>query len=126
MTQDLRHVKRWAFLYISVSWHIVGNQAINVGYMNHTSIPLPDAHHGSFALGVIIAPLAIITSNPTILLTYTGLGDVVLIHLPSLLFDIHRDSFFGWRRKWQLTPVFLPGEFYGQRSFMGSQRVGHD
>ena len=21
-----------------------------------------------------------------------------------------------WRRKWQLIPVFLPGEFYGQRS----------
>ena len=23
-----------------------------------------------------------------------------------------------WRRKWQLTPVFLPGEFHGQRSLM--------
>ena len=22
-----------------------------------------------------------------------------------------------WRRKWQPTPVFLPGEFHGQRSF---------
>ena len=38
----------------------------------------------------------------------------------------------GWegvpRRKWQPTPVFLPGEFHGQRSLqsMGSQRVGHD
>ena len=21
-----------------------------------------------------------------------------------------------WRRKWQPTPVFLPGEFHGQRS----------
>ena len=21
-----------------------------------------------------------------------------------------------WRREWQLTPVFLPGEFHGQRS----------
>ena len=21
-----------------------------------------------------------------------------------------------WRRKWQRTPVFLPGEFHGQRS----------
>ena len=32
---------------------------------------------------------------------------------------------------WQPTPVFLPGEFYGERSlvgyiqFMGLQRVGH-
>ena len=26
---------------------------------------------------------------------------------------------FPWRRKWQPTPVFLPGEFHGQRSLMG-------
>ena len=24
-----------------------------------------------------------------------------------------------WSRKWQLTPVFLPGEFHGQRSLVG-------
>ena len=24
-----------------------------------------------------------------------------------------------WRRKWQSTPVFLPGEFHGQRSLEG-------
>ena len=24
-----------------------------------------------------------------------------------------------WRRKWQPTPVFLPGEFHGQRSLEG-------
>ena len=24
-----------------------------------------------------------------------------------------------WRRKWQPTPVFLPGKFYGQRSLAG-------
>ena len=24
-----------------------------------------------------------------------------------------------WRRKWQHTPVFFPGEFYGQRSLEG-------
>ena len=29
-----------------------------------------------------------------------------------------------WKRAWQPTPVFLPGEFHGQS--MGSQRVGHD
>ena len=36
-----------------------------------------------------------------------------------------------WRRKWQSTPVFLPGEFHGQKSLerlpsMGSHRVRHD
>ena len=38
---------------------------------------------------------------------------------------------FPWRRKWQPTPVFLPGEFHGQREpgglqSMGSQRVRHN
>ena len=28
-----------------------------------------------------------------------------------------------WRRERLPTPVFLPGEFYGQRSLAGSQRV---
>ena len=36
-----------------------------------------------------------------------------------------------WRRKWQPTPVFLPGKFYGQKSLVGyspwgCKRVGHD
>ena len=37
-----------------------------------------------------------------------------------------------WRREWLPTPVFLPGEFHGQRSLvsyiqsMGSQRIRHD
>ena len=26
---------------------------------------------------------------------------------------------FPWRRAWQPTPVFLPGEFHGQRSLAG-------
>ena len=26
---------------------------------------------------------------------------------------------FPWRKKWQTTPVFLPGEFHGQRSLVG-------
>ena len=36
-----------------------------------------------------------------------------------------------WRRKWQRTPVFLPGKFLGQRSLVGyslwgCKRVGHN
>ena len=32
-----------------------------------------------------------------------------------------------WSRKWQLTPVILPGKFYvyGQRSLMGYSPWGH-
>ena len=37
------------------------------------------------------------------------------------------DSWVGkipWRRKWQPTPVFLPGEFLGQRSLVGHSPWG--
>ena len=30
-----------------------------------------------------------------------------------------------WRRKWQPTPVFLPGGSYGQRSLAGYSPWGH-
>ena len=30
-----------------------------------------------------------------------------------------------WRRKWQPTPVFLPGEFHGQRSLEGYSPCCH-
>jgi len=30
-----------------------------------------------------------------------------------------------WRRKWQLIPVFLHGEFHGQRSLAGYSPWGH-
>ena len=31
----------------------------------------------------------------------------------------------SWRREWQPTPVFLPGEFHGQRSLAGYSPWGH-
>ena len=31
-----------------------------------------------------------------------------------------------WRRKWYPTPVFLPGEFHGQRSLVGYSPWGHE
>ena len=30
-----------------------------------------------------------------------------------------------WRRKWQPTPVFLPGESHGRRSLVGYNPRGH-
>ena len=32
---------------------------------------------------------------------------------------------FPWRRKWQPTPVFLPGKSHGQRSLAGYSPWGH-
>ena len=51
-------------------------------------------------------------------------------NLPAMQ-ETRFDSWVGkipWRRKWQPTPVFLPGESHGQRSLEGyspwGQRVG--
>ena len=34
-------------------------------------------------------------------------------------------TFMRWRRKWQPTPVFLPGEFQGRGSLVGCCLWGH-
>ena len=34
-------------------------------------------------------------------------------------------TFMHWRRKWQPTPVFLPGESQGQGSLVGCHLQGH-
>ena len=54
-------------------------------------------------------------------------------NLPSVLLLVNRiwipTGTISWRRKWQPTPVFLPGKSHGQRSLEGYsslQRVRHD
>ena len=39
-------------------------------------------------------------------------------------FDL-KVSKIPWRRAWQSTPVFLPGESHGQRSLVGYSPQGH-
>ena len=59
-------------------------------------------------------------------------GGSVVKNPPANAGDI--DPWVGkipWRREWQPTPVFLPGESHGQRSLVcdspwGCKRVGHD
>ena len=46
----------------------------------------------------------------------------MLKNLPANAGDGSLDSWVGkipWRRKWQLTPVFLPGKYHGQRNLAG-------
>ena len=49
---------------------------------------------------------------------------LVLKNLPAKVEDMRHgfDPWVGknpWRRKWQPTPIFLPGNFHGQRSLAG-------
>jgi len=49
----------------------------------------------------------------------------VVKNLPANAGDIMRQRFdpwvgkIPWKREWLPTPVFLPGEFHGQRSLVG-------
>ena len=48
-------------------------------------------------------------------------------NLPAML-ETWFDPWIGmvsWRRAWQPTPVFLPGEFHGQRCLVGCSLHGH-
>ena len=47
--------------------------------------------------------------------------EILILFQP--VFTGHRRT--GWSRKWQPTPVFLPGKFYGQRSLAGYSLWGH-
>ena len=59
------------------------------------------------------------TIGKTIALTrLTFVGKVM-----SLLFNM-LSRLAGWRRKWQPTPVFLPGESHGRRSLVGCSPWG--
>ena len=48
-------------------------------------------------------------------------------HLPAMQETWVRslDREISWRRKWQPTPVFVPGEFHGQRSLVGYSPWDH-
>ena len=44
----------------------------------------------------------------------------------SLLYFLNlRATIFMWRRAWQPTPIFLPGEAYGHRSLVDYSPWGH-
>ena len=57
----------------------------------------------------------------------TSLVAQMVKHLPTMRetgFDPWVEKIL-WRRKWQPTPVFLPGKFHGQRSQVGYSPWGH-
>ena len=50
-----------------------------------------------------------------------GLNHWIASEFPQVILKI----WFSWRRKWQPTPVFLPGKLHGQRSLVGYSSWGH-
>ena len=47
-----------------------------------------------------------------------------ILELPNLHNHFHLDN--TWRRKWQPTPVLLPGKSHGRRSLVGCSPWGHE
>ena len=43
----------------------------------------------------------------------------------GLLSPSFHNNLLPWRRAWHPTPLFLPGEFHGQRSLAGSSPQVH-
>ena len=50
----------------------------------------------------------------------------MIIELMAGLDYIIEDFFYQLLRKWQLSPVFLPGEFHGQRSLEDLESMGSE
>ena len=51
--------------------------------------------------------------------SWTRLSDFTLFFHFHAFFSLYFFTFMHWRRKWQPTPVFLPGESQGQGSLVG-------
>ena len=47
-------------------------------------------------------------------------------NLPANAADVSDAGSTPWRREWVPTPVFLPGEFHGQRSLVGYSPWAHE
>ena len=71
------------------------------------------------SLIVLIRPMAMVDTNQTCQVA------LVVKNLPASVGGCNRQGFcpwigkIPWRRAWQPTPVFLPGESHGQRSLAG-------
>ena len=64
----------------------------------------------------------------TVLYFEASLVAQMVKHLPAMQ-KTRFDPWVGkilWRREWQLTPVFLPGESHGPRSLAGYSPWGHE
>ena len=57
---------------------------------------------GDLGMGVVASQVALVVKSP-----------------PAKAGDLRGTGSIPWRRAWQSTPVFLPGESHGQRSLAG-------
>ena len=100
----------WIFLYLFPP--LQNRMAITLGWRRKwqpTPVLLPGKSHGRKSL-VGYSPWGCRESDTAERLHFTHFTHFILYH---------------WRRKWQPTPVFLPGESHGQGSLAGCGPWGH-
>ena len=95
-------------------------QCVMVGHMLSGST----AHYSSFITkGHLLRPTFLNILNHFIKKSiYTAGLSIPFVYLrvgQDWVTSISLFTFMHWRRKWQPTPVFLPGESQGQRSLVG-------
>ena len=83
----------------------------------------------SFLLSLKLKPLGAFCLENSVRLFESNLFLNILLQSAFYASSVPRK--IPWRRKWQLTPVFLPGKSHGQKSLMGyspwcCKRIGHD
>ena len=85
--------------------------------------------HWKLMTCVVNLLVSISSVNSKLLYSMVGASRVTRGKEPTCQCRRHRfDPWVGkipWRRKWQPTPVFLPGQFRGQRSLTGYSPWGH-
>ena len=81
-------------------------------------------HHGPRTISFISPPACLyvlVTMGQFHQLSWEDLffwiasSHITITHTPSIVMT----SLTNWRRKWQPTPLFLPGESHGERSLVG-------
>ena len=63
--------------------------------------------------------------SPISILTYTEADKIISVFQRQIWMPFYEITFIVWRREWQPTSPFLPGEFHGQRSLAGYSSWGH-
>ena len=115
-------------------WNLIGFSSVIlscVSFIICLATSAQDGHRRKFRpLQQGTARLLSKTNSPFYILK-SNMAEFQCLHLYHIFRLFHYDHSRSWSRKWQPTPVFLPGKFHGQWSLRGyspggSQRVKHD
>ena len=119
------------YIYVAANGIITLLWLSNIPLCLYTTFSLSihlDGHLG--CLHVLVHSLSLLRKMP-LMNIYIHLWDSLIAQLVKNCLQCRRPGFdswvekIPWRRKWQHTPVFLPGKSHGQRSLVVYSPWGH-